>query len=236
MNLVLDFGNRCIKVACFEEQKMIDFFTCETLFLIEKLIEEKKPTHIIIASVTKQHLPLLEKYEILLLTHQTPLPIQNHYQTPHTLGMDRLAGVIGAITLFPDTNCLVIDAGTCITYDFITKDTIYLGGSISLGSQMRCKALHNFTNALPLVELNPTVDLIGISTKTAMQSGVFYGILYEMNGIIEAYEQQFGNIQTIICGGDAKYFESKIKAHIFVDSNLVLRGLHTILRYNISLS
>lgn len=236
MNLILDFGNTSIKVACFENEQLIHFFTCQDLSLIYDVIEEKKPLNIIISSVTKQHLPLLALSNVINLTHQTPLPIKNEYETPHTLGMDRLAGVIGAITLFPTTNCLVIDAGTCITYDFISKEKTYLGGSISLGSQMRFKALSNFTNALPLVEFNPFVSLIGTSTQTAIQSGVFYGILCEMNGIIASYEAQFGKVQTIICGGDAKYFESKIKAHIFVDSNLVLSGLHTILRYNISLS
>lgn len=236
MNLILDFGNTSIKVACFENKQLTHFFTCQDLSFIYQLIEEKKPLHIIISSVTKQHLPLVNLPNLLNLTHQTPLPIKNEYGTPNTLGMDRLAGVIGAMNLFPDTNCLVIDAGTCITYDFITKEKKYVGGSISLGSQMRFKALSNFTNALPLVEFDPFVSLVGKSTQTAIQSGVFHGILSEMNGIIQSYQAEFGKVQTIICGGDAKYFESKIKAHIFVDSNLVLSGLHTILRYNISLS
>lgn len=236
MNLILDFGNTLIKVACFENEQLTYFYTCQDLSFIYQIIEEKKPSNIIISSVTTQHLPLVTLPNVINLTHQTPLPIKNEYDTPHTLGMDRLAGVIGAMNLFPETNCLVIDAGTCITYDFISNDKTYLGGSISLGSQMRFKALSNFTNALPLVEFNPFVSLIGKSTQTAMQSGVFHGILSEMNGIIQSYQAEFGQVQTIICGGDAKYFESKIKAHIFVDSNLVLTGLHTILRYNISLS
>lgn len=233
MELVLDFGNTSIKVACFEENEMTDFFLCQELEPIHQLIREQQPNQIIISSVTKQHLPLLALENVLELTHKTKLPIKNLYETPNTLGVDRLAGVIGAITKFPTQHCLVIDAGTCITYDFITKDKQYLGGSISLGSQMRFRALNNFTNALPLEELNSSVELIGTSTQTAIQSGVFHGIVHEMNGIVESYQAQFGKVQTIICGGDAKYFESTIKAHIFADSNLVLTGLHTILRYNI---
>ncbi|MCP4521484.1 MAG: type III pantothenate kinase [Cytophagales bacterium] len=234
MDLVLDFGNTSIKVACFEQDELTDFFVCHELIPIYELVQNKEPSQIIISSVTKQHLPLLSFKNVQVLNHDTPLPITNEYQTPKTLGVDRLAGVIGAMSLFPQTNCLVIDAGTCITYDFLTKDKKYLGGSISLGSQMRFKALHNFTNALPLEELDLDVDLIGTSTKTAIQSGVFHGMAHEINGVIQAYEKQFGKVQTIICGGDAKYFESMIKAPIFADSNLVLRGLHTILRYNVS--
>ena len=233
MDLVLDFGNTSIKVACFQEAEMIDFFLTQELQSIQELIQQKQPNQIIISSVTKQHLPLLALKNVLELTHQTKLPIKNLYQTPTTLGVDRLAGVIGAMTRYPNQNCLVIDAGTCITYDFLTKDREYLGGSISPGSQMRFQALNNFTDALPLEELNSSVRLIGTSTRTAIQSGVFLGIGQEMNGIIQDYEAQFGQVQTIICGGDAKSFESTIKAHIFADSNLVLTGLHTILRYNI---
>ncbi len=233
MDLVLDFGNTSIKVACFKENEIIDFFLTQELKPIQELIQQKQPNQIIISSVTKQHLPLLALENVMELTHKTKLPIKNLYQTPNTLGVDRLAGVIGAMAKFPNQHCLVIDAGTCITYDFLTKDREYLGGSISLGSQMRFQALNNFTNALPLEKLNSSVGLIGTSTRTAIQSGVFHGIVHEINGIIESYQTQFGNVHTIICGGDAKYFESTIKAHIFADSNLVLTGLHTILRYNI---
>jgi type III pantothenate kinase len=169
-----------------------------------------------------------------ILNSDLPLPITNLYATPKTLGMDRLAAVCGAHQLFPSDNCLIIDAGTCITYDFKDKEANYHGGSISPGLAMRFKAVHTFTAKLPLVTPKPGVKLIGQSTETSIQSGVVNGLLAEIEGIIRQYLEKFPELQVILCGGDAGFFENQLKASIFASPELVLMGLNTILNYNVS--
>lgn len=152
--------------------------------------------------------------------------------TPETLGKDRLAAVIAASNIFPGSDLLVIDAGTAITYDFINKDREYHGGSISPGINMRFKALNTFTGRLPLIDPEPFDQLIGLNTHEAILSGVMNGARYEMNGIIEDYQLKFPHLKTILTGGDAIYFDKKLKSNIFVSSNLVILGLKLILKYN----
>ena len=148
------------------------------------------------------------------------------------MGKDRLAAVAGAIGLYPNTNLLVIDAGTAITYELINSKHEFLGGNISPGMTIRYKALNEFTSKLPLLSASDETPLIGQSTKEAIQAGVQNGVLFEIQGLINELSSQYPSIKTIITGGDAEFFARKLKNPIFVHPNLVLIGLNRILEYN----
>ena len=163
---------------------------------------------------------------------KTPLPIQNKYKTPKTLGKDRLAAVVAAKELYPRKHCLVIDAGTCITYDLITKESVYLGGAISPGMDMRFQAMNTFTAKLPLVKRKKTTNLIGNTTNSALQSGGVLGAVFEMEGFIRAYRKDFSPLTVILTGGAADFFAIFLKTKIFVHHNLILIGLNKLLNHN----
>jgi len=163
----------------------------------------------------------------------TSLPIRNGYATPATLGYDRLAAAVGAWVLQPEKPLLVIDLGTAVTYDFISADGTFMGGNIAPGVHTRLKSLNHFTGKLPLVEPTSDFGLLGNSTETAIRSGVMQGILFEINGYIEALTGQHPGLFTFLTGGDLIYFDGKLKNGIFVDENLVLTGLNRILRHNV---
>jgi type III pantothenate kinase len=147
--------------------------------------------------------------------------------------MDRVAGVAAAQHLFPNKNCLVIDAGTCITYDFLSKDSVYTGGAIAPGIQMRLKAMHEFTHKLPQPELTWPVDFEGKSTNQALLSGVCLGVADEIIGKIERYIQRYGNVQVLLCGGNSVMLAKHIKNNIFAVPSLVLEGLNQILLFHV---
>ena len=165
---------------------------------------------------------------------QTALPVLNNYKTPQTLGADRIAAAVGANYFFPGRNCLVFDAGTAITHEFVTSDGTYEGGGIALGIRMKLKALHTFTERLPLIDQIPDkFPLTGQSTQESILSGVLTGTVAELNGLIQLYSEKAPDLMVILCGGDAGFFESKLKGRIFVIPELVLIGLHRILTYNV---
>ncbi len=168
------------------------------------------------------------------LDYDTPLPINNKYSSKQTLGRDRIAAVVGASKIFPGRNILVIDAGTCITYDFINNKNEYLGGAISPGLRMRFKALNKFTGRLPAVEHRGTEipDLIGDTTEGSILSGVINGLSGEINGFINSYKSNNNRLETIITGGDHKYFDKLLKYKTFAAPFLVLDGLKGILDFN----
>jgi len=236
MNLAIDAGNTFIKAGFFKDGKLVKKLVFNTSDKLDLLENDYKPEHVIFSSVSKN---LSEVFtatfkNILLLDYKTPVPVNNLYESPETLGMDRLAGVTGAKVLFPNYACLVIAAGTAITYDFIDADNNYQGGSISPGIAMRFKALNTFTQKLPLVEKAEEFELTGATTTDAIRSGVLNGALAETEGIINRYKTLHKDLKTIICGGDAAFFESKIKEPIFVVPDLGLTGLNRILEYNVS--
>lgn len=169
----------------------------------------------------------------VFLDESVALPITVRYKTPNTLGKDRLAAVVGAHSLLPERDLLVIDAGTAITYEVVEAPGIYLGGNISPGMTTRFKALNHFTKKLPLVSEPEEISLIGTDTVTAIQDGVVNGIVYEMDGYIEALRQKYPNLFVFLTGGHSFYFESRLKNSIFADINLVLTGLNIILEYNV---
>jgi type III pantothenate kinase len=238
MNIVVDYGNSSAKVGIFEGTVLKEKRIFREEDPLQEFLQNFPAVHFIISSVNADAARVASwttAPKKFVLHHSLPLPIRNLYATPHTLGVDRLAGVCGAQQLFPDSPCLVIDAGTCITYDLLDRTGTYHGGGISPGLNMRFEAMHTFTARLPLVQATDTVDLIGNSTETCMQSGVIYGLLEEVDGVIRRYQEKFEGLQVILCGGDALFFENKLKASIFASPELVLSGLNSILIYNVSL-
>lgn len=239
MNLVIDTGNTRIKVASFSGTKLHEKFLFATSQQLKAFLENEKFEHCIVSSVSKSSGEFLDwinsSGKKLVLSSNLPLPVTILYATPNTLGVDRIAAVCGAIEIFPLQNCLVIDAGTCINYEFLDAQAKYHGGAISPGIQMRFDAMHKFTARLPLLkEINKT-DLVGNSTESCMKSGVMNGVLAEVSGIIEQYTQKFSDLGVILCGGDAHFFENNLKHPIFTAPDLVLHGLNRILRHNVHL-
>jgi len=259
---VVDIGNTYAKIGFFKGEELIEVQSGLSIDELKNQLSLKKVKNVLISSVTKNKEELEEifkevSYEKLILDSTTPLPIEKDYETPHTLGSDRLAGAVGANFLYPQNDCLIIDMGTAIKYDYVTAATsehkaAFRGGIISPGMRIRFEALHTFTKRLPLVEADGIPALIGKNTIDCIQSGVVNGISAEVNGMIENYKK-LGNCQVILCGGDASFFESQIKKPNFaslmeiteIDTgsinntsielipNLVLIGLNRILRYNV---
>ena len=238
MNLVVDHGNSAAKVAIFDHQNLMEKHTFATPQALQNFLQQTSAENILVSSVKTDAEEILswtkKASKKFILHHTLPLPVRNLYATPATLGADRLAGVCGAQQIFPLHACLVIDAGTCITYDFLDKERNYHGGSISPGLAMRFQALHTFTAKLPLVSPKDNVPLTGVTTESSIQSGVVNGILLEMEGIIRQYVEKFGHVRAILCGGDAAFFENQMKASIFASPELVLIGLNSILNYNVN--
>jgi type III pantothenate kinase len=237
MNIVVDYGNTSAKVGIFEGDNLTMQYNFQRTEELKEFLENFSALSIIISSVTKDPAEVSSwatrtKRKLILNPH-LPLPVKILYATPTTLGVDRIAGVCGAKHMFPKTNVLVIDAGTCITYDFLDRDGNFLGGGISPGLMMRFNAVHNFTARLPLVPLVEIAPLIGDSTETCIQSGVINGLIEELGGIISLYRQKFEGLAVILSGGDARFFENKLKGSIFAVPELVLSGLNSILIHNV---
>jgi pantothenate kinase, type III len=240
VSVCFDIGNTLTKLAVFKNSEIIAFRVLDSnnLGMVSQIIEEYHVEASIISSVADipaDLIPLLKATikSLLVLTHETKLPVENCYETKETLGKDRLAAVVGANHLYPDTDLLVIDAGTAITYDFINEKGQYLGGNIAPGIQMRYKALHHFTNKLPLVEIANMDKGFGRNTTEAIRVGVQNGIIFEVDGTIDYFRERYPALKVLFTGGDAKFFDNKLKNVTFVVSNLVMVGLHKILTYNI---
>ena len=169
--------------------------------------------------------------KFIQLDENTRLPIENLYKTPETLGQDRIAACVGANFLMPDTNLLVIDAGTAITYDIVNAKNQYVGGNISPGLEMRKNALHNFTQKIPLIEITELVPAFGATTNEAILAGVVNGLIYEIEGYISLTSNVYPKLSVFLTGGDAFYFEKKLKSTIFANENLLLVGLNRILNF-----
>lgn len=240
MNLVLDIGNTRTKTGLFEGNRLVEQAVWADCTLEELIAygNQAGVDGVITASValpdpaTQQR--LAEVFPIALeLTYQTPLPFQNNYQTPETLGRDRLAAVAGAQALFPATNCLVIDCGTCIKYDFLDAQGVYAGGNIAPGAAMRIKAMHAFTARLPEVPMKMPDQSIGYSTETALQNGALLGAVMEIMGFVALFGKGARPLQVLLCGGDAEFFAPHLPVEgLNVEPYLTLHGLNHILQYN----
>ena len=237
--LIIDYGNTLQKLAVYDDKTLLFKETFQKLDpeTLIRFIEKNGPFKGIIQSSVVIHTPETEKIladagRFIPLTSYTPIPLKNLYETPKTLGKDRIAAVTGAWSLYPGHDILVIDAGTCITYDFVNKNGEYLGGGISPGIRMRFKALHTFTGKLPLIEPDDFDDLIGRSTRESILSGVLHGVTAEIREIIRLYREKYDEVIVIITGGDHQFLHNKLKINIFAVPDLVLLGLNEILDYN----
>ena len=239
MNLIIDIGNSRAKLAVIKENTILNKITCTSKSIdnnVKKLRKAYVINNCIISSVSKFDISKLKSFDglnkVIQLDHNTKIPFVNTYNSPSTLGVDRIALASAAITNYPKQNVLVIDAGTCITYDFINADKQYLGGAISPGIVLRYRSLHEFTANLPLLEQN-NFELIGKDTESAIHSGVLNGFIQEIEGIIDQYKRKFQNLTVVLTGGDTNFLAEKLKSTIFANPNFLLEGLNSILIHNL---
>jgi type III pantothenate kinase len=239
MNLIIDIGNTRAKLAIFKNDELEKVVVVKTKDLhnkVKTLFKKQVFENSIVSSVAKtpkRTLNFLEKHSFCIdLSYETKIPFKNLYKTPKTLGVDRIALMAASVKKFPNKNVLVIDAGSCITYDVINAKDEYYGGVIAPGLNMKYKAMHHFTEKLPL--LKPKADIeLGNSTKNAMHQGVVNATVFEMEGFINNYNQKFTNLTIVLTGGDTIFLADLLKSSIFANPNFLLEGLNHILNYNL---
>ncbi|HEY4062428.1 MAG TPA: type III pantothenate kinase [Puia sp.] len=236
--LCFDFGNTRLKCGVFsggvflEEQVLVD----DSEQTIRALLEKYHPDRSILSSVI-HHDPVVETLlqgatRFHKLDHQSKVPVTTPVGKPDTIGADRLALVVAAVTLFPGKNNLVIGLGSAVTYNYVNKYREFIGGGISPGMEMRFKSLQAFTAKLPLVKPDWNFPLAGYDTRTNILSGVILGMAKEIDGIIEAYEEKYDNFNVLLSGGDSSYFTRHLKKKIFADPHLIYKGLYAISEFN----
>lgn len=239
MLLTIDVGNSRIKIAVFEHNKQLDFFIFETneaLKNFENIFRKYSNLQkIILSSVGKLDEKVVDfiqnRFPTEIIDHKSKFPFTNLYATPETLGIDRMVLAAGATLMYPNQNRLIIDAGTCITYDFVNAENQYLGGAISPGIKIRYKSLNNYTSKLPLLTLSEDFEIIGNSTKSAIHSGVINGVLFEIEGFISQYSLKNQYLTIILTGGDAEFLAKRLKSTIFANSNFLLESLNLLSLY-----
>ena len=240
MNLVIDAGNTLIKVAVFEKNTLIFLETIDENYLALRLkgICDKYPRikWALVASVRNLEPKILAVLavfcKVIRLDQQTETPFKNSYATRSTLGVDRIALATAAFYHNPKGNTLVMDAGTCLTYDIVNDYGEYLGGAISPGINMRYRALNEQTAKLPYLEKTDLLDFIGNSTDSSIHSGVINGICNEIDGVVDQYKKRFADLTVILTGGDSDFLSKRLKNPIFAHSNFLLEGLNYLLDYN----
>ena len=239
MNLVIDIGNTVAKLAAFDgdELKEVIFDSNRTLAQLPEFCKRypfERAIAVTVVDLEETVARFLEglPFPVLWLDKDTPLPVQNLYETPQTLGYDRIAAVVAANACCPGRDLLVIDAGTCVTYEFVDAQGRYHGGNISPGMQMRFKALHHLTGHLPLVSAEGRMLPMGKDTETAIRAGVLKGMEYEIEGYIRRMKHKYPELLVFLTGGDDFSFDTNLKSIIFADRFLVLKGLNRILGYN----
>ena len=246
-NLAVDIGNTQVKLGLFDGSVLKEQVLCTDEHEIPLLVQTEAVEAMILSSVARppdeQTLWNQLSIPVLRLTGETPLPFVNTYTTPATLGTDRIAAVAGAHSRYPHQNTLVIDAGTCITYDIIDWQARYRGGVITPGLRMRLQAMHTFTARLPLVELVATEvseatagELTARSTAEGLRSGAVRGTAAEISQMIRMYADKFSDLRVVMCGGDASYLLTYIRQDhsVTVVPELILIGLNSILQYNVN--
>ena len=240
MNLVIDIGNTQTKLAVFQKTELISKKVVVKDMILKHarglLTEFPKIQWIILASVSSPSQEIVKdlksKCKLIIVDSCIKTPFINDYRTPKTLGSDRIALISASIQKFLNKNVLIIDAGTCITFDFISHDNRYLGGAISPGIEMRYRMLHEQTANLPLLNLTQPQYLIGNSTNSSIHSGVVNGVLKEIEGVIGEYEKKYNELKVILTGGDGNFLSKQLKSSIFANSNFLLEGLNNLLEFN----
>ncbi|MFV5699604.1 type III pantothenate kinase [Flavobacterium sp. ZT3R17] len=241
MILAVDVGNTRIKAAVFEGDILVENFVFvknELRKNIQNILKKyNKLADLVISSVgdieKQSFLEFENDLKVHFMSHEDIFPFVNCYATPKTLGIDRMVLASGATLQFPNQNRLVIDAGTCVTFDFIDKDNNYLGGAITPGLRLRYESLHNYTAKLPLLTLQSPKGLIGNSTSDSIHSGVVNGLVYEIDGFIDEYSRQYSNFIIILTGGDTEFLAKRLKNTIFANSNFLLESLSQTFQYKI---
>ena len=241
MNLVVDIGNTLLKLAVFDggrlvAQPCVGELREETF---AGLLGGARAARAVVASTRGEAPAIVEAVRrhtdyLLEFTPATPVPIGNAYLTPATLGRDRLAAAVGAATLYPGRNALIVDFGTAVTLDFVSADGVFRGGCISPGMAMRFRALHEYTAALPLCDATDSAELLGRTTDEAVRLGVMNSLAFEIEGYIARMQGEIEDLCVIFTGGDTNFFAKRIKNTIFANCNLVFWGLNRILEYNAS--
>ena len=242
MNLCIDQGNSRTKVALMtDEGKILNHFIYKQFSSeeVERLFDLYDITDSIISSVVNIEAAVVNtlsrrSQHFVLFDHHTPVPIINRYDTPQTLGQDRLAAAVGAKSIAPNENLLIIDVGSAITYDFVSAEGEYMGGNIAPGLKMRFTILQRMTKKLPQVEVdeNELIPLFGKNTRDAIAAGVVRGVAYEVKGYIRTLKERMPHMKTFLTGGNAPYVLRNVRMDIHYEKHLVLMGLNRILVHN----
>jgi type III pantothenate kinase len=223
-SLAIDVGNTRVKVALFEDGVMRSYTVCE-----DGLLPEADCSIVSLTGERPKWLP----ENCIELNHRLKMPISLDYATPETLGSDRIAAAAAARCKYPERNLMVVDAGTCVTVDYVTKDGVYHGGAILLGVEMKFKALHNFTARLPLLNISDVVtacEPVGDSTQGSIVSGVVCALRYSLEGYARELSHRSGDeVKVVVTGGDAHLIAGEWSE----DPWLVMRGLNEILMMNL---
>jgi type III pantothenate kinase len=241
MILTIDVGNSRIKSAVFENNTLIEasVFSNENFQTeIENILNKnQKIMVLVVASVGKLEKQAFESFsnrvKVYFISRESSFPFQNKYATPSTLGIDRMVLSAGAVLQFPKKNRLIVDAGTCVTYDFVDENNNYQGGAISPGIRLRYEAMHNYTANLPLLSIEEPENIIGNSTNESLHSGVINGLTFEIEGYIDSLMSKNENFIIILTGGDANFLAKRLKNTIFANSNFLLESLNNLYQYQI---
>jgi len=239
MHLIIDVGNTRVKAALFKDDTIVELVVFDKKRIISevrKIIKNNTVKIGIISSVSsissKKLLKLKTLTDFLVVSSSTKVPFKNLYKTPKTLGVDRVALVVSAVNTYKNNNVLIIDAGTCITYDFVNEKSEYLGGAISPGIQMRFQSLHNYTSKLPLLVKKMVNSFTGKNTNESINSGVVNGVIKEVDGVILDYKEKYVNLTVVLTGGDTNFLAKQLKSSIFANQNFLLEGLNKLLIFN----
>lgn len=245
MNLIIDIGNTRAKLFVFDANQLVEQVFCdsETLYMLDQLTSKYAFRKGILSSVghigaeAEQRLSCLT-FDFIRLDNSTHLPVELYFKPlgstectpiPPTMGADRIAALVGGMSLFPGKPLLIVDAGTCVTYEVIDNEGIYRGGNIAPGLTMRLKSMHEHTALLPLVTADGSTPDIGYDTDTAMRSGAVLGLQYEIEGYIELWKERYPDLHVLITGGNTFTFNKKYETTIELEENLVAVGLNAIL-------
>jgi type III pantothenate kinase len=239
MNLAIDIGNSFSKLGIFDGSNKLMVTVVDKLSaeLLSDLLDRYGVTDVIYSSVKGEHIIIEELSSsslarIIPLSSRTSIPVKVNYLTPETLGTDRIAGIVGGYNKYANTNVLVIDAGTAVTFDLLTSEGIYEGGNISPGLSMRFRALNNYTNMLPLISSDNKYDIIGKDTENAIRSGVQQGLVFEINEYIRTFKNLYKGLKIIVTGGDGELLSGMIDQTADYSPDLVIEGLNFIANYN----
>jgi type III pantothenate kinase len=238
MNLIIDAGNTAVKLAVFEEGHLIFTQHVDAVYQDFKVVQDEYPqiNAVLICDVRGLDwsflTQLFKENDIHTLVSNWDFPFDSIYKTPETLGVDRIGLMAAAAKTYPLQNVLVIDIGSCITYDVLTKQNTYVGGLISPGYSMRYKSLHEFTGKLPLITHQSVETVLGVDTKTSIQAGVYQSVFYEIRGQIEHFRHKYQDLTIILTGGDCKQLSKRLKNPIFAHLNFLAIGLDYILELN----